>query len=133
MWLDSTTALSQDFSHLSVDNPDASIGTIDIPRVSPERDTLSDDDHKALDAKILTTFSANKKINQEPHLPSLLWNIVNDDARLRSLTSEVEGLLKDNESIKTALRKAWQKGAFREVRQLGSSNIVLCLFILSVI
>jgi hypothetical protein len=102
---------------LSVDDPDVSI---DLPRISPERDTLTGDDHKALDAKILMTFSFNWEHNKEPPFPSLLFNIVNDDKRLQSLTfDEANNLLEHNEQVKTALRIAWRKGEFRETRQLG--------------
>jgi hypothetical protein len=48
--LDSTNVLSEDFSRLFMDDTSVSIANIDLLRVSPERDTLTDDDHNALDA-----------------------------------------------------------------------------------
>jgi hypothetical protein len=119
--LDSTNVLSDDFSHLSVDDPDVSIANVDLPRISSERDTLADDDHKALDATILKTYSANRQLHQEPNLSSLLGTITNNDKRLTSLTAdESEELLCDAPSVKTVLRNAWRKGAFKQVRQLGA-------------
>jgi hypothetical protein len=114
-------ALWQDFSRLYVDDPDVSIESIDLPRVSAERDMLTDEDHKALDARILTTFNANKQLKQEPDLPSLLWNIANTDKRLKTLTTDEAGeLLARWPSMKTVLRNTWRKEAFKEVRQLGA-------------
>jgi hypothetical protein len=111
-------ALSQDFSQLYVDDPDVSI---DLPRVSPKRDMLTDDDQRALDATILTTFNANKQLKQEPDLPSLLWNIANNDKRLKPLTTdEAMKLLREHPPIKMMLRNAWRRRAFRGIRQLGA-------------
>jgi hypothetical protein len=76
--LDSTNVLSQDFSHLSVDDPDASIAHVHLARVCPERDTLTDNEHGTLDARILEVFSANTTFNEEPKLPALLSNISNE-------------------------------------------------------
>jgi hypothetical protein len=119
--IDSTNVLSKDFSHLSVNDPDVSLAIVDLPRVSSERDTLTDDDHKTLDATILTTFSSDKRHNEEPKLPALLSNIANDDKRLKNLTTdEARELLVREPSIKTVLRNAWRKGAFKELRQLGA-------------
>ena len=103
--LDATNALSHDFAHLTVDGPDVFDGDIDLPGVSLERDTLTDDDHKALDAKVLTTFSANRKLKEEPHLPSLLFNITHNDKRLNPITEdEAEAFLKDNQMVRTAAK-----------------------------
>jgi hypothetical protein len=106
--LDSTNVLSDDFSHLSVHDPDVSIANVHLPRISSECDTLADDDHKALDATILKTYLANRQINQEPNLSSLLGKITNNDKRLTSLTAdESEELLSNAPSVKTVLRNAW--------------------------
>ena len=113
---DSTNALSHNFTHLSVDDADV---FADLPRVSSGRDTLTDDDHKALDATILTTFSANLRHNEEPPLPSLFGNIANNDTRLLPLTTDDATTLLQNEPLITiVLRNAWRKGVFREVRRL---------------
>jgi len=97
-----------------------SIGDIDLPRIPSDRDTLTHDAHKAFDETILTTFSANRRHNEEPPLPSLLSNITNNDKRLRPLTiDEAKNLLENDRPVETILKKAWRKQAFREVRQLG--------------
>jgi hypothetical protein len=97
-----------------------SIGIRNLPRVSSERDTLTDSDHKALDATILTTFSANRQIKQEPDPSSLLSNITHYDKRLKPLSSdEAKNLLQNRPLINTMLKNAWLKGVFKEVRQLG--------------
>jgi hypothetical protein len=81
---------------------------------------LTDDDHKALDATILTTFSSNRRHNEEPELPSLFFYISNADKSLKPFTQkEGEDLLQSQPLIKTVLTNAWQKGAFKDVRQLG--------------
>jgi len=105
---------------LTVDDPEISIENINVPGVSPERDTIPDDDHKALDAAILMTFSSDRQLNKEPHLPLLLWNIANHDRRLTPLTmDEARNLIKIEPGMKTILSSAWRTGAFRQVRQLG--------------
>jgi hypothetical protein len=117
---DATIALSQDFSHLSIDELDVSMKDINLPRVSSDRGTLTDEDHKKLDAQILATFRSDMKLNEEPSLPLLLSIIANGDKRLKSLTfDEAEELLKNNELISKALKIAWGMKAFGEVRQLG--------------
>jgi hypothetical protein len=119
--LDSTNVLSEDFSRLFMDDTNVSLGDIDLPRVSPDRDTLTDDDHKALDAPILRTFSSNRQHNEEPNLPSLVWNITHNDKRLIPLTiEEATKILEGDSSIQMILRNAWRKQAFKEVRQLGA-------------
>ena len=120
-FLDSTKTLSQDFSHLSVDYADLSVRNIDLSHISPKCDTLTEDDHKVLDEEILTMFDANRQHNEEPDLSTLLSNITHYDGRLVALTtSEAENLLKNQLLMKTALKDAWRRGAFREVRQLGA-------------
>lgn len=112
---------------MSIDDPNVSLGIRNLPRVSSERDTLTDSHHKLLDATILTTFSANRQIKQQPDLSSLLWIITNNDKRLKPLSSgEVDDLLKDDELIQVALIQAWRKGQFKEVRQLGTLYEHLC-------
>jgi hypothetical protein len=124
--------MSQDFSHLSIDDRDASIANVDLPRISPERDTYTDDEHKALDATILTMWSANRQIKNEPHLPSLLSNITNNDKRLTSVTpEEATKILDDDSRIKMVLRNAWRKEAFKAVRQLGAYAMRFLLFLSS--
>jgi hypothetical protein len=106
---------------LSIDDPDVSIAIRNIPRVSSQRDTLTDGDHKKLDATILTTFQSDRKHSEQPHLPSLLSNITHDDTRLKPLSSdEAKKLLQDQPLINTMLKNAWRKGEFKEVRQLGT-------------
>ena len=118
--LNPTNVLSEDFSHLFMDDTSMSIANIDL---------LTDDDHKALDATILTTFSANQQFNKEPHLPSLLGNIANND-RLTPLTTEEATKILDGDSlITTVLRNAWRKGAFKEVRQLGAYAVRFLSFL----
>ena len=118
-FLDSTNTLSRVFSHLSVNDPDLSIENVDLVRVSSERDTYTEDDHKALDDAILTTFDANRVLNKEPHLHSLLSNITNNDIRLLPLTAEDAKKILENEPLmKVILKYTWQRGAFREVRRL---------------
>jgi hypothetical protein len=117
---------------LSVDDPHVSIGNTDLPRVSPERDTLTDDDHKALDTKILEIFSANRKFNEEPKLPALLSIITIGDKRIKTLTpDEAEELLGHEPSIKTVLRNAWRKEVFKEVRQLGALIAIVRILVYS--
>jgi len=113
-------ALSQYFAHLSVNDPDASIEDVNLPLVSPERDTRTDEDHKALDAKISKAFRSDRRNNEEPDLPSLFFNMSNADKSLKSFTpEEAEDLLQSQPLIKTVFRNAWRKAAFKDVRQLG--------------
>jgi hypothetical protein len=103
-----------------MDDMNMSSGDIDLPRISPERDTLTNDDHNALDATILATFSSDKRLHEQPKLPALLCNISNEDKRMKTLMTDEAGKLLDCKPLmKTVLRKAWQKKAFKEVRQLG--------------
>jgi hypothetical protein len=95
--LDLTNVLSKDFSHLSVDDADVSISNVDLPRISSERGTVTDDDHMAFDATMLRTYSANRQINEEPNLSSLLGTLTNNDKRLTSLTADESEALLGNE------------------------------------
>jgi hypothetical protein len=124
--LDSTNVLSEDFSRLFMDDTNVSHGDIDLPHVSPDRDTLTDDDHKALDAPILTAFSSNRQHNEEPDLPSLLGNITHNDKRLTPLTTEeATKILAGDSLITMVLRNAWRKEAFKEVRQLRAFTCII--------
>ena len=103
-----------------------SIENINLPRVSPERDRLTEEDHKALDADILTTFRTDRQLNREPDLTSLFFTISNADKRLKSFThNETDDLLQNQPLIKTIVRNAWRKGAFKDVRQLGKSLVTI--------
>ena len=116
-------SISNDFSHLSVGDLHASSEPSTPPvlnRISLERDTFTDDDHKLLDEKIENSFSAFRKLNEEPDLSELLSRITMDK-RLTTLTpDEAEELLKNEPSISNMLRNAWQAGSFKEVRRLGA-------------
>ena len=104
-----------------------SIEDVNLPLVSPERDTRTDDNHKALDATILKAFHVYRQLNTaEPDSPSLFFNISNADKSLKSLTpEEAEDLLQSQPLIKTVLKNAWRKGAFKDVRQLGMSLVTV--------
>jgi hypothetical protein len=55
-------SISNDFSHLSVGDLHASSESSTYPAleiISVERDGFTDDDHKPLDAKIISAFSAS--------------------------------------------------------------------------
>jgi hypothetical protein len=116
-------SISNDFSHLSVGDLHASSEPSTPPalnRISLERDTFTDDDHKLLDEKIENSFSAFRKLNEEPDLPDLLSRVTMDNVRLTMLTpNQAEELLGREPSIAGLLRNGWQAGSFKEVRQLG--------------
>jgi hypothetical protein len=130
--MDSTNTLSEDFSHLSVGDPRVSAQPLSpnirtLARISLERDSFTDNDHKALDVQISKTFSIYQRLGEEPDFPSLLFTITAGDKRLVTLTSpEAKELLDREPSISGILRKAWQAGAFKEVRQLGSFPSIVC-------
>jgi len=121
--MDPTSSLSEGFSHLSVGDlnpPHGSVFRGALTRVSPERDLFTDDDHKRLDAKLMKTFSAFRKLNEEPELTALISNTTLGDKRLVTLTEEeAEELLTHEPSIRTVLQNAWKEGSFKEVRELG--------------
>ena len=124
--MNQTNSLSQDFSDLSVGDPNASLEvtfpdtTSTLTRVSRERDVFTNDHHQALDAKILKAFSAFRTHHEEPHLPALLFHITGGDERLVALTEDkAEELLTREPSIRTVLQDAWKEGSFDSVRQLG--------------
>ncbi|KAF8219941.1 hypothetical protein L208DRAFT_1417425 [Tricholoma matsutake] len=117
--MDPTSSLSEGFSHLSVGDLQMLHEAIfqDANRTLPR----TEDDHKALDAVIMRTFSANRKINEEPNLASLLSIITGRDKRLIYLRpDEAEDLLMRQSSINAVLQKAWKDGLFKEVWQLGA-------------
>jgi hypothetical protein len=125
--MDPTSSLSEDFAHLSVGDLNSSHDgifrddTSTLPRVSRDRDRFIDEDHKPLDANLMKAFSAFRRHNEEPDLPSLLCNITVGDKRLDPLSpNEAEELLRRQWSIKAILQKAWKDGSFKEVRRLGA-------------
>ena len=116
-------SISNDFSRLSVGDhaPAEPSTTPALRKVSQERDVFTDDDHKLLDAKIEKTYSLYRTHNEEPDFPLLLFSIAGTDNRLITFSmDEAEKLLRQEPSIATILRNAWQAGSFKEVRQLGA-------------
>ena len=130
-----TRFLSESFAHLSVGDlnpPHPRDTTPLLTQVSSERDLFIDHDHELLDAKLQKTFRAFRTINEQPDSHSLLSILTQADERLVPLTEdEAEELLKRQPSIKQVLQDAWEKGSFKEVRQLSevllSRNVLLCL------
>ena len=119
-------SISNDFSHLSVGDLNASsepTTTLALNRISLERDTFTNDDHKLLDEKILIAFNTFRRINEEPHLPLLLSNITTDRRLTTLTTDEAEELLDREPSIARILRNGWQVGSFKEVRHIGVFRI----------
>jgi hypothetical protein len=116
-------SISNDFSHLSVGDLHASSEPSTPPalnRISLERDTFADDDHKLLDEEIMESFSAFRTINKEPRLSDLLSRVTIDNERLTTLSpNQAEELLDREPSITGLLMHGWQVGSFKEVRQLG--------------
>ena len=115
-------SISNDFSHLSVGDLHASSEPSTPPalnRISLERDTFTDDDHKLLDEKIENSFSAFRKLNEEPDLCDLLSRVTMDKRLTTLTTDEAEELLDREPSIARIIRNGWQVGSFKEVRQLG--------------
>ncbi len=90
--MDPTGSLSKGFADLSVGDqnpPREPIFRIpSLAQVSRERDRFIDDDHKALDAKLMKTFSAFRNHNEDPDLSSLLSIITLGDKRLVTLAEE---------------------------------------------
>jgi len=115
-------SISNDFSHLSVGDLHASSEPSTPPalnHISLERDTFTDDDHKLLDEKIENSFSAFRKLNEEPDLSDLLSRVTMDKRLTTLTTDEAEELLDREPSIARIIRNGWQVGSFKEVRQLG--------------
>jgi hypothetical protein len=128
--MDQTSSLSEGFSRLSVGDLNTPHGAIfrdtnsTLTRVSSERDLFTDDDHMPLDAELMKTFSAFRKLNEEPDLPALLSLITLGDKRLITLPpGEAEDLLTRQTSINMVLQTAWKEASFKEVRQLGASRV----------
>ena len=133
--MDPQKSLSESFSHLSVGDRNPSHPRDTTPllaQVSSERDLFIDHDHELLDAKLQKTFRPYRMINEQPELHTLLSNLTLVDERLVTLTeNKAEELLTRQPSIKQVLQDAWEKGSFKEVRQLSevllSHNVLLCL------
>jgi hypothetical protein len=89
-----------------------------LPLVSPERDKLTDDDHKSLDASILEDLSANVKHDEMPKLSWLLV-VISSDMLKPLRRGEAEELLKREPRIAGILTEAWKARSFKKVRQLG--------------
>jgi hypothetical protein len=97
------------------------LSTPTMTRIPQSRD-LDDQGHQALDDTILKTFRLYVQLNEEPDWASLLSSIVNNDARLRTLSVEgADSLLERESSLMPVLRKGWIDRSFREVRRLGMS------------
>ncbi|KAF8240148.1 hypothetical protein L208DRAFT_852307 [Tricholoma matsutake] len=68
----------------------------------------------------MKTIRANRMLNLEPDLASLLnFVILGDKKLLTLLPDEAEDLLTRQPSINAVLQKAWKEGSFKEVRQLA--------------
>jgi hypothetical protein len=108
--------LLDELAHLSLDDP-----TCTLRRVSILRDFFTDEDHKALDEKILKIFEVNVKYNIEPSWPGILCFITGGtDERLISIRFDHgEELLKSHQ-FSEILKKAWAERMFKEVRKLGT-------------
>ena len=77
----------------------------------------------------METFSAFRRLNEEPGLPALLANITIGDERLVSLSPREAGeLLTRQPSITMVLQKAWKEASFKDVRQLGAFFVPRSLF-----
>jgi hypothetical protein len=111
----STAALSEEsrFSRLSVDEA--------LRRISVDRDSLSDEDHKRLDEKVMNkAFRLTRNQNDTPDWHELLSKITLVDTRLVNLELVTAArLLESNPAIVGILQKAWDGDAFKEVRELG--------------
>ena len=77
------------------------------PSQSEARD-LDDKDHQALDKSILEALGLYIELNREPKWAFLLSSIVNNDARLSTLSVEgAEELLKRESFLMGVLQKGW--------------------------
>jgi hypothetical protein len=113
----STTGLSEEFSRLSVGDSNE----FPLRQISIDRDTFTDEDHKELDEETLIAFKSQRELNEEPSWPVLLCDLTTGDDRLVRLNVTKAGAcLQDNSSILEILKKAWEKGTFKEIRQLGA-------------
>jgi hypothetical protein len=115
-------SVSNKFLHLSVGDLHASSGpstTRALERISLERDVFTDDDHRLLDAQIVHAYSAFRTYDLEPDLSELLSRITMDKGLTLFRTDEAKQLVGREPSIAEILKKGWQAGSFKEVRQLG--------------
>jgi hypothetical protein len=103
--------LSSSFSQLSVTDKSST-----LKQVSAIRDILSEEDHKKLDNAIFDIFTS------QPALKLLLKCIVNDDARLITITvDQAMEIIAQNPGLKSLLEKAWIARTFKAIRRLGFS------------
>jgi hypothetical protein len=93
-----------------------------VERISLERDVFTNDDHRPLDVKIVNTFSAFRKHNEEPDSSEPLPQITMDKRLTMLTTDETEELLDQEPSIARISRNRWQVG-FKEVQQLGVFSV----------
>ena len=108
-------SLTSGVSQLSINEP----STISAPARIPKEYDLSDSEHKALDEDVLSNFGASIKHNEEPKWSALLKDIVNDDDRLKTMTTrEAEELLRRESPLMTILKDGWGDRSFAEVRRL---------------
>jgi hypothetical protein len=130
-----STTLSDQFSHLSFGDSNTPHDLVAGPllwRISIDRDTLTDDDHKKLDKGTLKVFKFLRELNKEPDWPGLLANITAEDERLVTLIStKAEACLDRNPGVFEILRKAWDEGTFKEVRKLGTFSYLAHVFLLT--
>jgi hypothetical protein len=92
-----------------------------LVRIPQTRD-LDDKGHQALDKSILEALGLYIELNREPNWAFLLSSIVNNDARLSTLSVErAEELLKRESFLMGVLQKGWIDRSFKEVRRLGIS------------
>ena len=96
-----------------------------LARIPQVRD-LDDKGHQALDKSILEALGLYIEFNREPKWALLLSIMVNNDARLSTLSVEgAEELLKRESFLMGVLQKGWIDRSFKEVRQLGMSPFSL--------
>ena len=108
-------SLTSDVSQLSISEP----STTSAPARIPKEYDLSDSEHNALDEVILSNFELLIELGREPRWPALLMNIVNDDDRLKMMTTkEAEELLRRESSLMPILKDGWNDHSFAEVRGL---------------
>jgi hypothetical protein len=112
--MDPTIALSEGLAGLSVRNQPS------LTRVSCERDCFVDADHRKYDDHIMRIFSVYRQFKMMPDLPFLLSNITLGDERIVTLSMDAaEKLLSSQPGIEVVLQDGWEKGSFKEVRQLS--------------
>ena len=108
-------SLTSGVSQLSISEP----STTSAPARIPKEYDLSDSEHNALDKIILSNFELLIELGREPRWPALLKDIVNDDGRLKMMTTkEAEELLRRESSLMPILKDGWNDHSFAEVRRL---------------